>query len=294
MRWAWIAATLLFLPAVARADVLVSISKSDQRMAVSVDGVPTYQWAVSTGRSGYDTPSGNFHALRLERVYYSKKYDDAPMPNSVFFYGGYAVHGTNEESRLGNPASHGCVRLTRENAATLFSLVKQHGLSSTRVVISDGPQRSSSGLPMAVLRQRDYTVSRQLILRHDSADRGFTSRRSHDRVRLGREEVNDRGFTSRRGQYVRSAPDDIDDREYTQRPRQDRVRFDRDDRIDRANLRYSGQDRRVRTEPEYQVDRAQGNGHHGIRVKQVEGEVFLRRPKRKYDFDRFANGSMRK
>ena len=58
-------------------------------------------WTVSTGRDGYTTPSGSFRAIRLEEVYYSKKYDDAPMPNAVFFYGGYAIHGTFEERRLG-------------------------------------------------------------------------------------------------------------------------------------------------------------------------------------------------
>src|SRR6185295_193394 len=68
--------------------------------------------------------SGGFRAIRLEEVYFSKKYDDAPMPNSVFFYGGYAIHGTMEESRLGSPVSHGCVRLARANAETLFALAR--------------------------------------------------------------------------------------------------------------------------------------------------------------------------
>jgi hypothetical protein len=88
---------VLALPASALADVNIVISKSQQEMVVSIDGGPAYRWPVSTGRSGYNTPSGSFNAIRLERVYYSKKYDDAPMPNSVFFYGGYAIHGTLEE-----------------------------------------------------------------------------------------------------------------------------------------------------------------------------------------------------
>jgi hypothetical protein len=145
---------LLCLPAPAKAELLVSISKSRQQMTVSIDGARTYHWTVSTGRSGYDTPSGSFHATRLERVYYSKKFDDAPMPNSVFFYGGYAIHGTYEESRLGNPVSHGCVRLARGNAETLFALVRARGMNNTRVVISDGPLRDSPG-PAPMARERD-------------------------------------------------------------------------------------------------------------------------------------------
>jgi hypothetical protein len=132
-------AALLMLPVSAHADVNVTISKSQQRMAVSVDGGPAYVWPVSTGRSGYDTPSGNFSAIRLERVYYSKKYDDAPMPNSVFFHGGYAIHGTLEERRLGNAVSHGCVRLSREHAALLYAEVQAHGMSRTHIRITDGP-----------------------------------------------------------------------------------------------------------------------------------------------------------
>jgi hypothetical protein len=90
---------------------------------------------VSTGRGRYDTPAGHFRAIRLARVYYSKKYDDAPMPNSVFFHGGYAIHGTYEESKLGRPASHGCVRLSRAHAATLFELVRVHGMNNTSITI---------------------------------------------------------------------------------------------------------------------------------------------------------------
>lgn len=145
---------LLVLVTPAAADVLVSISKSQQRMTVSIDGAPTYHWTVSTGRPGYDTPAGAFRAIRTERVYYSKKYDDAPMPNSVFFYGGYAIHGTMEESKLGRPVSHGCVRLARVNAETLFALVRARGMSNTRVVIGDGPAHDRPA-PMARLRERD-------------------------------------------------------------------------------------------------------------------------------------------
>ena len=148
---------LLGLSAPAQAGVVVAISKSQQQMTVSIEGQPTYHWTVSTGRPGFDTPSGGFGAIRMERVYFSKKYDDAPMPNAVFFYGGYAIHGTFEESRLGNPVSHGCVRLARANAETLFALVRERGMSNTRIVISDGPSRySPPSVPMARLRDPGF------------------------------------------------------------------------------------------------------------------------------------------
>jgi hypothetical protein len=140
------------------ADVNITISKSQQQMLVSIDGGPSYRWPVSTGRSGYNTPNGNFNAIRLERVYYSKKYDDAPMPNSVFFYGGYAIHGTLEERRLGNAVSHGCVRLARENAAVLYAAVQAHGMSRTHIRITDGPLLGNAPV---VARSYDDRSSRQ-------------------------------------------------------------------------------------------------------------------------------------
>ena len=141
-----IALVLTAIPA--QADVSITISKASQQMAVSVDGGAPMIWPVSTGRDGYNTPTGNFRAIRLEQVYFSKKYDDAPMPNSIFFYGGYAIHGTYEERYLGRPASRGCVRLSRANAVHLFALVRAHGMSRTHIHITDGPLRSY-GVPMA-------------------------------------------------------------------------------------------------------------------------------------------------
>jgi hypothetical protein len=160
MRILCVAAALAVMAAPAKADISVIISKSQQRMAVSVDGGPPSIWTVSTGRPGYPTPSGSFRAIRLEEVYYSKKYDDAPMPNSVFFYGGYAIHGTLEERRLGNAVSHGCVRLARVNAAQLYALVRAHGMSRTRISITDGPLPYSSGVPMARVNPRERDVER--------------------------------------------------------------------------------------------------------------------------------------
>jgi len=118
------------------ASVVARIDISTQRMTVLIDGVPRYNWAVSTARRGYVTPVGSFRPFRLERVYYSKKYDNAPMPNAVFFRGGYAVHGTYSVGSLGRPASHGCVRLAPGNAATLFSLVSRYGTGNSRIIVT--------------------------------------------------------------------------------------------------------------------------------------------------------------
>ena len=117
------------------ADVVVQIDKSSQRMSVSVNGAPRFTWPVSTGRSGYGTPSGVFHPQMMARRWFSRKYYNSPMPHSIFFYHGFAIHGTNDLGRLGGPASHGCVRLHPANAATLYALVERNGRGSTRIEI---------------------------------------------------------------------------------------------------------------------------------------------------------------
>ena len=109
---------------------------SSQTMTVSSYGQTVYVWRVSTAREGYHTPTGSYRPTRLNRMWYSKKYDNSPMPHSIFFRGGYAIHGTGAIKRLGSRASHGCVRLAPGNAATLYSLVKQVGQKNTRIVIT--------------------------------------------------------------------------------------------------------------------------------------------------------------
>ncbi|QPF88386.1 L,D-transpeptidase [Bradyrhizobium genosp. L] len=121
----------------ARADVVVHIDKSSQRMEVSVDGAPRYSWPVSTGRSGYGTPNGVFHPQMMARRWFSRKYYNSPMPYSIFFHGGFAIHGTNDLARLGGPASHGCVRLHPSHAAALYGLVEREGRGSTRIEITN-------------------------------------------------------------------------------------------------------------------------------------------------------------
>ena len=122
----------------ATAGAVVHIDKSSQRMSVSVNGAPRFTWPVSTGRSGYGTLSGVFHPQMMARRWFSRKYYNSPMPHSIFFYHGFAIHGTNDLGRLGGPASHGCVRLHPANAATLFHLVRRFGMGNTAIVISGG------------------------------------------------------------------------------------------------------------------------------------------------------------
>ena len=110
---------------------VVNIDLATQRMHVQTAAGVTYDWPVSTARDGYVTPTGTFQPERLAEVYHSKKYDNAPMPHAVFFYYGFAIHGTNEVRHLGHPASHGCVRLAPANAARLFNLVKAEGATIT-------------------------------------------------------------------------------------------------------------------------------------------------------------------
>jgi lipoprotein-anchoring transpeptidase ErfK/SrfK len=121
----------------ARADLVVYIDKSAQRMVIEKNGVRGAVFAVSTGRRGFGTPEGVFRPNRLERKWFSRKYYNSPMPYAIFFHKGYAIHGTNYLSQLGGPASHGCVRLHPSNAATLFAMVRQEGMGRTRIVIGN-------------------------------------------------------------------------------------------------------------------------------------------------------------
>ena len=129
-------AALIFAPLPAHSELIVSIDKTTQRMDVSRDGQPLHSFAVSTGRHGRDTPSGSFKPFRMEKDHYSKEWDDAPMPNSIFFTRtGHAIHGSFEVKKLGTAASAGCVRLAPENAEKLWHLVKEEGLNNVKVAV---------------------------------------------------------------------------------------------------------------------------------------------------------------
>lgn len=139
---AWIAITVLALGLLAvsaslalAASLTVVVDLSDQEMTVRDQSQIVQTWPVSTARPGYCTPVGTYRPIRMERMWYSTIYDNAPMPYSIFFHGGYAIHGTTELSRLGQPASHGCVRLDPDHAQSLFNLVLDHGLDATQIII---------------------------------------------------------------------------------------------------------------------------------------------------------------
>lgn len=131
-----LASWLCAAPTKAHAQIVARINLSSQQMVVYVDGRARYGWDVSTARKGYRTPVGSYRPTRMHRMWHSRKYDMAPMPNSIFFLGGYAIHGTPHVRSLGRPASHGCVRLAPENARKLYQLISERGMRNARVVIT--------------------------------------------------------------------------------------------------------------------------------------------------------------
>lgn len=132
------AAMLLAAPVLASAANLEArVSISTQTMTVSRQGRVLYRWKVSTARKGYVTPRGTWRPKRMHKMWYSRKYDNSPMPWSVFYHGGYAIHGTGAVRQLGRPASHGCVRLQTAHAAAFFALVREAGMGNTRIVVTN-------------------------------------------------------------------------------------------------------------------------------------------------------------
>ena len=131
----------LFATGAAQAKIAITVDKNAQMMTVAVDGVERYQWPVSTGIPSYETPNGSFRTFRMEEDHYSKEFDDAPMPHAIFFTKiGHAIYGTDSEGRLGTPASHGCVRLSKANAATLYAMVEKDGVLNTTVTLTGSSQ----------------------------------------------------------------------------------------------------------------------------------------------------------
>jgi lipoprotein-anchoring transpeptidase ErfK/SrfK len=118
----------------------VTINLTSQRMTVAENGTNKYTWPVSSGAYGYPTPTGTFRPSWMSRMWYSRQYDDAPMPHSIFFKGGAAIHATSSVHLLGRPASHGCVRLAPGNAAKLYAMVNRHGKERTRIVVHGKPK----------------------------------------------------------------------------------------------------------------------------------------------------------
>jgi L,D-transpeptidase catalytic domain len=159
-----LAGLMLFaLTGAAQAKIAITVDKDNQMMTVAVDGVARYHWPVSTGNPSHETPNGSFRTFRMEEDHFSKEFDDAPMPHSIFFTReGHAIHGTGSESQLGAPVSHGCVRLSRANASTLYALVEQDGVLNTTVTLTGSSQ--------VALARNPRTRANSAVARRDPAD----------------------------------------------------------------------------------------------------------------------------
>ena len=156
-------------------QILINIDKSRQEMTVFLDGTEQHTWPVSTGAPGYATPSGNFTASSMNEVWYSKEWDNAPMPNSIFFTKeGHAIHGSHETKKLGRAVSHGCVRLAPENAKTLYALVEEQGLENTKIVLTGV---TPGGEAKVANQARSKKRNRQAAMaRYDRPDYYYPSR----------------------------------------------------------------------------------------------------------------------
>ncbi|QXX75958.1 L,D-transpeptidase [Methylovirgula sp. HY1] len=164
LRFSIVALSVLGSFASADALVRIHVDLSTQRMQVDSDD-GSYSWPVSTARSGYVTPDGTFAPQSLQRMHYSHKYHMSPMPYSIFFRGGFAIHGTYETAYLGHPVSHGCVRLAPANAAILFRMVKAEGATIT---ITGSPPRTP-----IYARGRERGYARAAYARPRSSNYGF-------------------------------------------------------------------------------------------------------------------------
>ena len=152
----WFAAMMLLpmLAVEALSRVEIDVDLSSQRMNVTVEGKQFANWPISSGRKGYYTPRGTWRPKWLKRMHYSQKYDNAPMPWSIFYHGGYAIHGTNAISRLGRPASHGCIRLHPANAQKLFELVQKYGRKNTIIRVRGSTDVAYANLRKATPKKR--------------------------------------------------------------------------------------------------------------------------------------------
>ena len=150
-------AFLIAAPTYACAHVEINVDLSSQTMTVHSGSGETYVWPISSGKAGHATPNGVFRPRAMYAMVHSAKYNNAPMPHSIFFYGQYAIHGTNAVGNLGRPASHGCVRISPANAAMLFAMVQRQG-AEIRIVgspfsdIARSERRSASALGFAPIR----------------------------------------------------------------------------------------------------------------------------------------------
>lgn len=129
-QWEWYPERALAGP------VVVVVTLSDQLAYVYRNGIRVGVSTVSSGKKGYETPTGVFTVLRKERMHHSHKYHNAAMPDSQFFYGGAALHAGGLP---GYPSSHGCVHLPRAFADRLFAITH----NGTPVIVTN--QHSGMG-----------------------------------------------------------------------------------------------------------------------------------------------------
>jgi lipoprotein-anchoring transpeptidase ErfK/SrfK len=128
-------AAALVLAAPAKAEIVAQVNIASQTMTVTVDGISTYTWPVSTARRGYVTPKGSWGVQSMHKMTYSSLFNNAPMPWTIFYSGHYGIHGTTDVKKLGQPASAGCVRLHPDNARRLFEMVQERGPKNFKVVV---------------------------------------------------------------------------------------------------------------------------------------------------------------
>ena len=170
--------------------VVARINLSSQRMEVSVNGTSLHSWPISSGRAGYESPRGTWRVQWTSKIWYSKKYDNAPMPHAVFFTGGVAVHATSATGMLGRPASHGCIRLAPASAAQFYALVQKHGNKQTQIQVFGSPPQG------AVASRRD---------RDRDEDAGRSSRSDRRRVASRRmASMDDEGPSGGRDSFVQN------------------------------------------------------------------------------------------
>jgi hypothetical protein len=179
----------------ARAEVVITVNKSTQRLSVAVNGVREHQWPVSTARRGYTTPNGTYHPVRLARKWYSRKYHMSPMPYSIFFHGGFAIHGSYETAYLGRPASHGCVRLLPRHAAVLFKIVRANRRDTKIVVTGARPSYR------AVSRRHRAEEHARRRRAEEQARRRQAERRAERRARYRSERTAERRTRARRAGF---------------------------------------------------------------------------------------------
>src|SRR5262249_48167451 len=157
--------------------IVINIDKTKQRMTVLLDGVQRYDWPVSTGKAGYSTPSGTFTPLSMNKVWYSKEWDNAPMPHAIFFMkDGHAIHGSYEVRHLGKAVSHGCVRISPQNATTLYTLVEKTGLKHTQVVLAGDTPGGEVKVAQSASSRTHHSQSAAAYRPHHVASRSFRPR----------------------------------------------------------------------------------------------------------------------